>query len=160
MSRPFGPVTAIPADASSCIDCTKASANTIVQWHGLVASGLNLTARGLSLGVRHGRRATHRRWRLALAEGEARYDAVEKRIVASPNITVPTITLEGDANGAPHSEPAAYEMKFFGRYTCRTINGGVVPNLPQEAPQAFAQAIRNVERALRISGSWPHNHGA
>jgi len=86
------------------------------------------------------------RWRLGLVQGEAKYDELEKRLATSPNITVPTITLEGDANGAPHGEPAAYAQKFTGKYAHRTINGGVGHNLPQEAPQAFAQAIRDVER--------------
>jgi pimeloyl-ACP methyl ester carboxylesterase len=86
------------------------------------------------------------RWRLGLAEGEARYEDLEKRLAAAPNITVPTITLEGDANGAPHPEPAAYAKKFSGKYAHRTINGGVGHNLPQEAPQAFAQAIMDVAR--------------
>jgi len=85
------------------------------------------------------------RWRLALAEGEPRYAETEKRLAAAPDITVPTITLEGDANGAPHPEPEAYRKKFTGKYLHRTISGGVGHNLPQEAPQAFAQAIRDVE---------------
>jgi pimeloyl-ACP methyl ester carboxylesterase len=86
------------------------------------------------------------RWRLGLAQGEPRYDELEKRLVASPTIAVPTITLEGDANGAPHLEPAAYASKFTGRYSHRLISGGVGHNLPQEAPQAFAEAVRDVER--------------
>ena len=86
------------------------------------------------------------RWRLGLAEGEARYQDLEKHLAAGPNITVSTITLEGDANGAPHPEPAAYAKKFSGNYAHRTINGGVGHNLPQEAPQAFAQAIIDVAR--------------
>ncbi len=81
------------------------------------------------------------RWRLALAEGETKYDDLEKRLAAGPVITVPTITLEGDANGAPHLEPSAYAKKFSGKYAHRTITGGVGHNLPQEAPQAFAEAI-------------------
>jgi pimeloyl-ACP methyl ester carboxylesterase len=85
------------------------------------------------------------RWRLG-APGEARYEDLEKRLAAAPNITVPTITLEGDANGAPHPEPASYAGKFTGKYTHRTITGGVGHNLPQEAPQAFAQAIMDVAR--------------
>jgi pimeloyl-ACP methyl ester carboxylesterase len=85
------------------------------------------------------------RWRLG-APGEARYEDLEKRLAAAPNIAVPTITLEGDANGAPHPEPAAYANKFSGKYTHRTITGGVGHNLPQEAPQAFAQAIMDVAR--------------
>ncbi|HVN47005.1 MAG TPA: alpha/beta hydrolase [Steroidobacteraceae bacterium] len=86
------------------------------------------------------------RWRLGLAEGEPEYDALEKRLAAAPNISVPTITLEGDANGAPHPEPAAYAKKFTGKYAHRTITGGIGHNLPQEAPQAFVQAIKDVER--------------
>jgi len=81
------------------------------------------------------------RWRLGIAEGEAKYDDLEKRLAAAPTIGVPTITLEGDANGAPHLEPVAYAKKFSGRYSHRLINGGVGHNLPQEAPQAFAEAV-------------------
>jgi pimeloyl-ACP methyl ester carboxylesterase len=81
------------------------------------------------------------RWRLGLANGESQYDALEKRLAAAPVITVPTITLEGDANGAPHPEPASYASKFSGKYTHRTLTGGVGHNLPQEAPAAFSQAI-------------------
>ncbi|TCU14647.1 alpha/beta fold hydrolase [Rhizobium sullae] len=86
------------------------------------------------------------RWRLGLAEGEAKYDELEKKLAAFPVITVPTITLESDANGAPHPEPAAYAKKFSGKYEHRTITGGIGHNLPQEAPQAFAQAILDVDR--------------
>ena len=85
------------------------------------------------------------RWRLALAEGEARYDELEKRLATAPSVGVPTITLEGDANGAPHPEPESYAKKFTGKYQHRTISGGIGHNLPQEAPQAFAQAVRDVE---------------
>jgi pimeloyl-ACP methyl ester carboxylesterase len=81
------------------------------------------------------------RWRLGLARGESRYDDLDKRLAASPNITVPTITLEGDANGAPHPEASAYAKKFSGRYEHRVVSGGIGHNLPQEAPQAFAEAI-------------------
>jgi len=84
------------------------------------------------------------RWRLGLAEGEAKYDEIEKKLAQSPVITVPTITMEGDANGAPHPEPAAYAKRFSGKYSHRTIKGGIGHNLPQEAPQAFAQAIIDV----------------
>ena len=84
------------------------------------------------------------RWRLALAEGEAQYDALEKRLATAPKITVPTITLEGDANGAPHPPPAAYAKQFTGKYEHRTITGGIGHNLPQEAPQAFAEAVLQV----------------
>jgi pimeloyl-ACP methyl ester carboxylesterase len=81
------------------------------------------------------------RWRQGLAEGEARYDPLEARLAQAPVITVPTITLEGDANGAPHPDPAAYAKKFAGRYAHRLVAGGIGHNLPQEAPQAFAQAV-------------------
>jgi pimeloyl-ACP methyl ester carboxylesterase len=86
------------------------------------------------------------RWRLDLAKGEPRYDEIEKRLAEAPVITVPTITMEGDANGAPHLEPAAYAGKFSGKYAHRTITGGIGHNLPQEAPQAFAQAIVDVAK--------------
>ena len=87
------------------------------------------------------------RWRLGLAEGEAKYNDLENRLAKAPVITVPTITLEGDANGAPHPEPSAYARKFSGRYEHRTITGGIGHNLAQEAPQAFAQAVIDVARA-------------
>jgi len=85
------------------------------------------------------------RWRLGLAEGEARYDDLEKRLAAAPVIDVPTITLEGDANGAPHPDPTSYAKKFSGKYAHRLITGGIGHNLPQEAPQAFAQAVLDVD---------------
>jgi pimeloyl-ACP methyl ester carboxylesterase len=81
------------------------------------------------------------RWRLDLADGERKYDDLEKKLAQGPVITVPTITMEGDANGAPHPDPAAYRGKFSGRYEHRFINGGIGHNLPQEAPQAFAAAV-------------------
>ena len=84
------------------------------------------------------------RWRQGLAEGEAKYDALEKQLAEAPIIGVPTITMEGDANGAPHPEPAAYAKKFSGKYAHRTIRGGIGHNLPQEAPRAFAEAIIDV----------------
>ena len=84
------------------------------------------------------------RWRQGLAEGESKYDDLEKRLAAAPVITVPTITLEGDANGAPHPDPSVYANKFSGKYAHRNITGGVGHNLPQEAPQAFAQAVVDV----------------
>jgi len=85
------------------------------------------------------------RWRLGLAEGEARYDDLEKRLAAAPVIDVPTITLEGDANGAPHPDPTSYAKEFSGKYAHRLITGGIGHNLPQEAPQAFAQAVLDVD---------------
>ena len=86
------------------------------------------------------------RWRLGLDEGEARYDDIERRLAQGPVITVPTITLEGDANGAPHPEPGSYAGKFTGRYAHRTVEGGIGHNLPQEAPEAFARAVLDVDR--------------
>lgn len=85
------------------------------------------------------------RWRLGLAEGEAKYDDMEKRLAKAPVITVPTITLEGDANGAPHLNADAYANKFSGKYAHRIINGGIGHNLPQESPKAFADAIIEVD---------------
>jgi pimeloyl-ACP methyl ester carboxylesterase len=85
------------------------------------------------------------RWRLGLAPGEPRYDDLEQQLATGPPVTVPTITLEGDANGAPHPEPASYAAKFTGKYTHRTITGGVGHNLPQEAPDAFVDAIVEVD---------------
>ena len=86
------------------------------------------------------------RWRMALAEGEAKYNEYEQRLAPAPVVTVPTITLEGDANGAPHPPPSAYANKFSGKYEHRTVNGGIGHNLPQEAPNAFASAIRDADR--------------
>jgi pimeloyl-ACP methyl ester carboxylesterase len=86
------------------------------------------------------------RWRLGLADGERQYDAAEKRLAQFPAITVPAITLEGDANGAPHPQPAAYAKKFSGKYEHRLIGGGIGHNLPQEAPQAFAQAVIDADK--------------
>jgi len=85
------------------------------------------------------------RWRLGLAEGEPKYDDLEKRLAEGPVITVPTITLEGDANGAPHPDASSYAKKFSGKYSHRIITGGIGHNLPQEAPQAFAQAVVDVD---------------
>ena len=81
------------------------------------------------------------RWRLGVSTGESRYDDLERRLADAPAIAVPTITLEGDANGAPHPDASAYTHKFSGKYAHRVIEGGVGHNLPQEAPQAFAQAV-------------------
>jgi pimeloyl-ACP methyl ester carboxylesterase len=85
------------------------------------------------------------RWRLGLAEGEAKYDELEKRLAAAPVIAVPTITLEGDANGAPHLDASAYARKFTGKYAHRVVKGGVGHNLPQEAPREFAKAVVEVD---------------
>jgi pimeloyl-ACP methyl ester carboxylesterase len=94
------------------------------------------------------------RWRLGLAEGEAEYEELEERLAQAPSITVPTITLEGDANGAPHPEPSAYAAKFSDEYEHRTVEGSVGHNLPREAPDSFAQAVLDVvarESASRAS---------
>jgi pimeloyl-ACP methyl ester carboxylesterase len=85
------------------------------------------------------------RWRIGLAKGESKYDHLEKRLAQSPDITVPSITMEGDSNGAAHPDPAAYRKKYSGKYANRIIGGGVGHNLPQEAPQEFAQAIVDVD---------------
>ena len=87
------------------------------------------------------------RWRLGLAGGEPQYDELETRLATGPVIAVPSITLEGDANGAPHPDPAAYAKKFSNRYEHRTILGGIGHNLPQEAPEAFAKAVLDVARS-------------
>jgi pimeloyl-ACP methyl ester carboxylesterase len=84
------------------------------------------------------------RWRLGLAQGEAKYDETERRLAALPMIAVPTITLEGDANGAPHPDPSSYAMKFTGRYEHRLVTGGIGHNLPQEAPKDFARAVLDI----------------
>ena len=86
------------------------------------------------------------RWRLGLADGEARYQALEAKLAKAPVIGVPTITLEGDANGAPHPPPGAYAKKFSGSYEHRTAGGGIGHNLPQEAPDVFATAVMDVTR--------------
>lgn len=87
------------------------------------------------------------RWRLSLAAGEPQYDALEAKLAAFPSIAAPTVTLEGDANGAPHPEPGAYRARFTGTYEHRLIEGGIGHNLPQEAPEAFARAIVDAARA-------------
>ena len=85
------------------------------------------------------------RWRLGLADGEPRFDVIEQQLAEAPPIAVPTITLEGDANGAPHPEPGTYAARFTGRYAHRTLTGGIGHNIPQEAPQSFADAIVEVD---------------
>ena len=85
------------------------------------------------------------RWRIGLAQGESKYDDLEKRLAEAPVITLPAITMEGDANGAPYPPDSAYRNKFSGKYAYRLISGGVGHNLPQEAPQAFAQAVIDVD---------------
>jgi len=86
------------------------------------------------------------RWRLGLADGEATYVHLEEQLAQAPVISVPTISLEGDANGAPHPDPVAYANKFAGKYSHRLITGGIGHNLPQEAPQAFAEAVVEVDK--------------
>jgi len=89
------------------------------------------------------------RWRLGLAEGEPRYADLEKRLAGAPVVTVPAITLEGDANGAPHPDPSSYAKKFSGPYTHRLVRDGIGHNLPQEAPKAFADAVLEVADTRR-----------
>jgi pimeloyl-ACP methyl ester carboxylesterase len=84
------------------------------------------------------------RWRLGLASGESKYDDLERQLAEAPVIAVPTITMEGDANGAPHPDASAYARKFSGKYSHRIITGGVGHNLPQEAPRDFAKAVIDV----------------
>jgi pimeloyl-ACP methyl ester carboxylesterase len=84
------------------------------------------------------------RWRLGLAEGEPRYEGLERRLAQAPTIRGPTITLEGDANGAPHPDPSSYRNQFSGPYAHRLVGQGVGHNLPQEAPRDFAQAVLDV----------------
>ncbi len=86
------------------------------------------------------------RWRLGLAEGEAKYDALEKRLARFPAITVPSITMEGYANDAPHPQPAAHAKRFTGKYRHIDVSGGIGHNLPQESPRAFADAVIAVDR--------------
>jgi pimeloyl-ACP methyl ester carboxylesterase len=86
------------------------------------------------------------RWRISIAEGESKYDDLENRLASLPIITVPTITLEGDANGAPHPDSSSYAKRFSGRYAHRTLQGGIGHNFPQEAPQEFADAVIEVDR--------------
>jgi pimeloyl-ACP methyl ester carboxylesterase len=90
------------------------------------------------------------RWRLGLASGEPQYDPLEKQLSRFPVISVPTVTLEGDANGAPHPDPSVYAKKFSGRYAHRNLTGGVGHNLPQEAPRAFAEAIVQADGYARL----------
>jgi pimeloyl-ACP methyl ester carboxylesterase len=85
------------------------------------------------------------RWRLGVAAGEPQYDDLERQLADAPVIAVPTITLEGDANGAPHPDPASYAQKFSGKYAHRTVSDGVGHNLPQEAPEPFAEAVVEVD---------------
>lgn len=86
------------------------------------------------------------RWRMGLAEGETRFDAAEAKLATAPTVSIPTITMEGDANGAPHPAPALYRAKFTGPYEHRLVTGGIGHNLPQEAPAAFVRAILDVEK--------------
>jgi pimeloyl-ACP methyl ester carboxylesterase len=88
---------------------------------------------------------------LGLAEGEAQYDSLENKLAMGPTISVPTITLEGDANGAPHPDPTSYASKFKGKYLHRTLQGGIGHNLQQEAPEAFAKAIIEVDGYAKVS---------
>jgi hypothetical protein len=86
------------------------------------------------------------RWRLGLADGESKFDDLERQLAAGPLIGVPTITLEGDANGAPHPDPGAYAKKFSGKYRHQLLTGGIGHNPPQEAPRSFANAVIAADR--------------
>jgi pimeloyl-ACP methyl ester carboxylesterase len=99
------------------------------------------------------------RWRLGLAGGEAEYHDLEQRLTAGPVITVPAITLEGDANGAPHPDPGSYAGKFTGWYAHRTIEGGIGHNLPQEAPEAFTDAVMDAALAAHDDQHRTHWRG-
>lgn len=83
------------------------------------------------------------RWRLGLEPGEAQYDGFEALLARRPRLTPPAISLQGDADGAPHPDSRTYADRFSGRYVHRVV-GGAGHNLPQEAPEAFAQAIMDV----------------
>ncbi|SFO48161.1 alpha/beta fold hydrolase [Sphingomonas sp. OK281] len=93
------------------------------------------------------------RWRLKLAEGEDKYAEIERRLAAHPPITVPSITMEGDANGALHAEPKSYAKNFSGPYQHRNVTGGIGHNFPQEAPSAFVQAIMAVNKISPITNA-------
>jgi pimeloyl-ACP methyl ester carboxylesterase len=93
------------------------------------------------------------RWRIGLAAGEPEFDELEQRLAEFPLITVPTVTLEGDANGAPHPDPAVYTAQFAGRYSHRTLTGGIGHNLPQEAPRDFADAIEEADKLASQAGA-------
>ena len=84
------------------------------------------------------------RWRQSLAAGEPQYDDLEKRLAEAPVIAVPTITIASDFDGA-NADGTAYRNKFSGKYAFRIITGGIGHNLPQEAPQAFATAVIEVD---------------
>jgi len=90
------------------------------------------------------------RWRLGLAKGKKQYDALEAKLAKSPSITVPTVTLEGDANGAAFPAPESYASKYTGKYVHHTLKGGIGHNLPQEAPEAFAEAIMEVDAMSQV----------
>jgi pimeloyl-ACP methyl ester carboxylesterase len=99
------------------------------------------------------------RWRLGLADGDPHYDDVEKRLSEGPVVTVPTITLEGDANGAPHPDAGSYAGKFISNYAHRVVEGGIGHNLPQESPRAFAEAVMDVDRWAGLSNTKPTQRG-
>lgn len=86
------------------------------------------------------------RWRLGLEKGEQKYDAYEQKLATLPNITVPTITIEGGNNGAPHPVPTAYAGKFTGKYEHRTFGATVGHNPPQEDPQDFVKAVVDADK--------------
>jgi pimeloyl-ACP methyl ester carboxylesterase len=80
------------------------------------------------------------RWRLGLAPGDPRFDRHESRLATRPVIDVPAITIEGDSSGISHAtDGEAYAAKFPRRISHRVLPAG--HNVPQEAPQAFADAV-------------------
>ncbi|MEV6283501.1 alpha/beta hydrolase [Kribbella sp. NPDC051770] len=84
------------------------------------------------------------RWRLSLAEGERQYDRYERVLQAGPAIGVPAITIGSDFDGAA-ADGTGYRDKFTGPYEHRVF-AGIGHNVPQEAPQAFAQAVIDADR--------------
>jgi pimeloyl-ACP methyl ester carboxylesterase len=85
------------------------------------------------------------RWRIGLAKGDPKYDDLENRLFRGPVITVPTITIASDFDGAA-ANGSPYRNKFSGKYSHRILKG-IGHNVPQEAPQAFAKAIVDVDSA-------------
>jgi pimeloyl-ACP methyl ester carboxylesterase len=83
------------------------------------------------------------RWRLSLAGGEPRYEDLEQKLSQGPVVSVPTITIASDFDG-PAADGTAYAKKFPGKYSHRILKG-IGHNVPQEAPQAFAQAVIDVD---------------
>ncbi|MDT0542890.1 MULTISPECIES: alpha/beta fold hydrolase [Streptomyces] len=89
------------------------------------------------------------RWRLGLATGDPRYDGLEERLARRPVIGVPTVTLDGERDPfTPAGDGAMYRDKFSGPYAHRTLKG-IGHNVPQEAPEAFAEAVLEADSLPR-----------